>query len=89
MGYKIRQHDPEGIYLVGNRTLQARFFFTPSKEVNAIILGLLAYYADKYDVEIFGFVFMSNHFHMIVRARLLNLKSFCSRCLLIAGVVSH
>ena len=76
MGRRIRIQKKKAVYFVTNRCFQAQFLLRPSKRVNAIILGLLAKYAEEYDIEIFGFVFMSNHFHLLLRARKLNLSRF-------------
>ena len=76
MGRRIRRQKKDRIYSVVNRTLHSKYFFAPDDEVNAIILGLLAKMADRYDIEIFAFVFMSNHFHMLVRSKSLQLHLF-------------
>ena len=69
MGRPLRNQKPDSIYFVTSGCLERMFFFRPSKEVNRIILGILARVADRFDIEIFAFVFMSNHLHMIVRSR--------------------
>jgi REP element-mobilizing transposase RayT len=76
MGRRIRRQKKDRIYSVVNRTLHSKYFFAPTDEVNAIILGLLAKMADRYGIEIFAFVFMSNHFHMLVRSQSLQLHLF-------------
>ncbi len=76
MGRPIRLWKSDQIYFVTNRCHQQRFFFRPGEDVNAIILGVLASVADRFDVEIFAFVFMSNHFHMLVRCRSCRLSEF-------------
>ncbi len=69
MGRPLRYQKADAIYFVTNRTRDQQYLFKPCKEVNQIILGLLAKLADKYDIEIFAFVIMSNHFHMLVRSQ--------------------
>ena len=76
MGRPIRVWKSDEIYFVTNRCHQQKFLFRPGEDVNAIILSILASVADKYDVEIFAFVFMSNHFHMIIRCRSCRLSEF-------------
>lgn len=76
MGRRIRIQSKETIYFVTNRCFQQRFFFRPSPEVNRIILGCLARAAATHKVRIFAFVFMSNHFHLLLQALLLNLPEF-------------
>lgn len=76
MGRPHRHQDPDGIYFITNRCLEEKYFLKASDEVNRIILGLMAKYADKHDVEIFCFVFMFNHFHMLARSQSLKLHLF-------------
>lgn len=56
-----------GIVEVTSRTLQGRFFMRPSPEINKLILGILGRAQAKYPVELFAFIFMSNHLHILMR----------------------
>jgi REP element-mobilizing transposase RayT len=76
MGRPVRRQKKKAIYFITNRTLQQRYFFRPGLAVNEIILGLLAKTADRYGIEIFSFVFMSNHFHLLARSRSLQMHLF-------------
>jgi hypothetical protein len=60
---------PEGGALVEitDRTVQGRFLLVPSPELNDIILGVLGRAQRLYGVGLCGFVFLSNHFHLIIR----------------------
>lgn len=69
MARSIRLLDNEcGIVEVVSRTFQGRYLMRPSPEVNDIILGVLGRAQRKYPVELFAFVFLSNHFHILMRA---------------------
>lgn len=68
MGRPLRVIEPDRLYFVTNRTQQARLLLTPSRDVNQAIGGVLGRALAQFDVEVFAFVFLSNHFHMIVRA---------------------
>lgn len=68
MGRRIRVFDPDCIYFVSNRTSEARFLLAPSHEVNTLIRRCLANAVEKYGIELYGHVFMMNHFHLILRA---------------------
>jgi len=57
-----------GIVEVVSRTMQGRYLTRPSAEVNDIILGVLGRAQAKYPVELYAFIFMSNHFHILMRA---------------------
>jgi REP element-mobilizing transposase RayT len=69
MGRSLRLLDTEsGIVEVSSRTVQGRFLLRPSKEVNELILGVLGRAQSKYWVELYAFVFLSNHFHILMKA---------------------
>ncbi|RAL23888.1 hypothetical protein DL240_06995 [Lujinxingia litoralis] len=76
MGRPLRIQHPDTCYFITNRCFQERFLLTPSPEVNNLILAWLARSAKRFGVEIFFYVFMSNHFHMAVRAPRENLHRF-------------
>ena len=65
----IRSFDPDRVYFVTNRTLQGRLLMTPSPRINDLIGGVLARAVRRHDVELFAFVFVSNHFHLLLRAK--------------------
>lgn len=76
MGRPVRVFRTDGIYLVTNRCMGGKFLMRPGPEMNRILLAALIYFADQYDIEILAWCFMSNHFHLIVRAPKLNLSNF-------------
>lgn len=69
MGWPIRMYSSDGVYFVSARTVRAHMFFRPSNEVNEIVGGVLAKAVQRYGIEVYGFVFLSNHLHLIVRVR--------------------
>lgn len=76
MATAIRMYQSEGIYFVTARTQQGRLLLRPSPRVNGIIGGILARAARRYGIGVRGFVFMSNHVHLLVRAKQTNLSRF-------------
>ena len=48
------------------RTIQGRFLLRPSEELRSLIVGVLARAQKLYPVEIHAFVFLSNHYHLLV-----------------------
>ena len=56
-----------GLVEITSRVQHGRMLCTPSPKVNDLILGILGRAQAKYGVEIFAFIFMSNHFHMLLR----------------------
>jgi hypothetical protein len=53
---------------VMTRTFQRRFLLRPSPEVVEIIIGILGRAQARYQMTIYSFVFLSDHYHMQVRA---------------------
>jgi hypothetical protein len=51
---------------VSSRTMQGRFLLLPAWELVEIILGTLARAQVRYGMVIHGFIFLSDHFHMLL-----------------------
>jgi len=68
MSRPIRVFEPRRLYFITNRTIQARFLMRPSAYVNNLIGGVLARSLDRFDVRLYAFNFLSNHFHCIIDA---------------------
>ncbi len=65
-GHPIRQGAAGTLFEITTRTVQARYLLTPSAEVNDVVLGCLGRAQHLYGLKIHAFVYMSNHFHMLV-----------------------
>ncbi len=76
MGRPLRFFQPHNVYFISGRCLQARFFLRPSEKTQEIIGGVLAKALDRFDIELFAFVFISNHFHCLVRSESLQIPDF-------------
>ncbi|MGB3564953.1 MAG: transposase [Thermoanaerobaculia bacterium] len=48
------------------RTIQGRFLLQPTMELRDIIIGALARAQQLYPIDIHAFVFMSNHYHLLL-----------------------
>lgn len=59
---------PEGGALVEVtcRTIQGRFLLNPSPSLNSIVIGVLARAQKRYGVDLHAFVFLSNHYHLLL-----------------------
>lgn len=66
MARKLRYVPPYSVVEVTTRTIQGRFLLRPSPALNALILGILGRAQVKYDIEIYAFAFLSNHFHILL-----------------------
>ena len=68
MAYPVRQFNPNTVYFLTSRTMQSRLLMAPSAKTNELIGGILARAVRQCGVELFAYVFTSNHFHLMVRA---------------------
>jgi len=68
MGFAYKITDQQGIYFVTATVVQWVDVFT-RRDYVAIVLDSLRYCQDKKGLQIFGWVVMSNHIHMIVSCK--------------------
>ena len=67
MGRRLRYLPyPETLVEVTNRTIHGRFLLAPSKRMREITLGALGRAQRRYGVKIHAFVFLSNHYHLLI-----------------------
>jgi REP element-mobilizing transposase RayT len=66
MARRLRYAPPRSVVEVTTRTIQGRFLLRPSPALNTLILGIIGRAQAKYDIEIYAFAFLSNHFHMLL-----------------------
>lgn len=59
---------PDRLYSITRRTFQTRYFFIPSQRLNDLVVGALAYAAEKYSLRFCYTNFQSNHCHHLIRA---------------------
>ena len=76
MAWPLRMFDSKGIYFITVRCFQGRLLLRPSRQTNDVLAGVLARAARLSSIELFAFVFASNHVHLIVRAPNGNLPRF-------------
>jgi REP element-mobilizing transposase RayT len=76
MAWPLRMYEASKIYFVTARCFQGRLLLRPSRETNEVLGGVLARAARLAGVELFAFVFASNHVHLLVRAPEGNLPRF-------------
>ena len=70
MGRRLRFIPPGGALVeVTSRTIQSRFLLRPSAGLREITLGVLGRAQRRYEVAIVAFVFLSNHYHLLVWVR--------------------
>ena len=77
MGHPIRMFGNNDCWFITVRNFQARRLMTPhSPLVREVCGGVLARAVRRYDLRLHGYVFLSNHFHLIVRGRGVKLARF-------------
>jgi hypothetical protein len=62
MAYPIRHLDPNTTYFITSRTIQSRFLLAPTAKTNELLGGILARAVRLSGVELFAYVFTSNHY---------------------------
>jgi REP element-mobilizing transposase RayT len=72
----IRMYGAGIPYFVTVRCLHGRLFLRPSDRTNEVLGGVLARAARLAGIEVFAFVFASNHVHLLVRGPPDKLPSF-------------
>jgi len=76
-----RMYEAETPYFLTIRCLHGRLFLRPSERTNEILGGVLARATRLAGVEVFAFVFASNHVHLLVRAPVGKLSQFMQHLL--------
>ena len=51
------------------RLNQGQFLFKPTREFNNLFLGVLGRAQQAYNIKIFGYAVLSNHFHLLIQPR--------------------
>jgi REP element-mobilizing transposase RayT len=70
MGNPLRMYGENEWWFITSRCFQARMLMTPRIPlVRTVCGGVLAKAAEVHGVKVFAYVFMSNHVHLVVRAR--------------------
>ncbi len=62
----LRSSLPGGLYELSTRVAGGQLLATPTKEVHDLVLGVIGHAMRAHDVQLHAFVFMSNHYHMLV-----------------------
>jgi REP-associated tyrosine transposase len=68
VGRSLRFVPPGGALVeVTTRTIQGRLLLRPSPAVNDIVAGVLGHAQRLYPTEVCAFVFLSSHYHLLLR----------------------
>lgn len=74
----IRLFEEDKLYFITNRTIQGRLLMRPSPLLNQTIGAILARGLQLFPVRLYGFVFTSNHFHLILSGKPRAISRFMS-----------
>ncbi len=80
MPRRARQVSSTGVYHVMNRGLNKMPIFKQNREKTRIV-NLIRENLSKYDVAIFAYCIMPNHFHLLIKADIKELASFMAKVL--------
>ena len=64
-----RHGHPIAVVEVTTRTVQGRFLLKPTQENTSLILGVLGRAQRRYDFDLFGYAFLSNHYSLLLGVR--------------------
>jgi len=76
MAYEPRLLLPHEIYFITSRTIEGALFLRPSHAVNNTIGSVLADAQERFGIELFDYVFLSNHMHLAARSDQSRLPEF-------------
>jgi putative transposase len=68
MPRKIRDITPGRYYLITIRTNLAQIWMLPGEHIEATIGGIMARYQEIYNIKIYAYAFLGNHYHIVCSA---------------------
>lgn len=80
MARKPRLEYPGGIYHVIQRGNNREFIFQDNA-YKELLLELLEHYQSRFEFDLFGYVIMGNHYHLIIRQSQISLQNIMHRTL--------
>ncbi len=73
----LRNRDPEANRLITIRTVESRLWIPANSRTRRIIGGIIARYQEAFDIVIYAYAILGNHYHMLIRAPKQNTDEFC------------
>lgn len=73
----IRVECTEHIQLITSKTINSKLWFVNNKKLQQRIIAYLAKYTHKYKVQLYAFVIVGNHYHLLARFPYGNRSQFC------------
>ena len=72
-----RNRDPSLYRHITIRTEEARLWMLPSRNMEKLLGGIVARYQEICGISIYAYNFLSNHYHMVIKAPKRNTDVFC------------
>jgi hypothetical protein len=69
MGHQLRQFFSDTVYELTTRTMQGRLLMRPSEKLRKRLVGVIARAQELYDVCVYAFIILSNHWHLLASAK--------------------
>ena len=76
MSRPLRNRDPDIFRLITIRTEESRLWMIPSRNLEKLLLGILARYQEIFAVTIYAYCILSNHIHMVIKTSGGNVDEF-------------
>jgi len=73
----VRNKDPMIVRLITIRTVESRLWIPANSKTKRLIGGILGRYQEIFDIEIFAYAVLGNHYHLLIRAPKQNTDEFC------------
>lgn len=69
MSRPLRDTDPSKIHVLTCRVARAELLLVPDEKMNKLIGGVIARYADVHKIDLYGYQFLSNHYHLLLQGK--------------------
>lgn len=73
----LRNRDPSLNRLITIRTVESRLWIPANGRTRRIIGGIIARYQEAFDIIIYAYAILGNHYHMLIQAPKQNTDEFC------------
>lgn len=76
MAQDLSIEDPDTTFFITSRTIGSRLWLMNNPILEKLILSFLAKYQSRYGVELYAFILMGNHYHLVARFPQANKAAF-------------
>ena len=76
MAQDLSIESAEHTYLITTRTIGSKLWFVNNPELEKYVLSFLAKYQEKYEVILYAFIIMGNHYHLVASFPKANKSAF-------------